>query len=110
MIEKKLSIARKELSREFKDGKETVVNERIDFVFDENIIFSLDIIYQDDYEMAYHAGVGYDFNSDIHYLDVDKVLNDLSDRMCDDGCNYDSEKKIIKYLKQFEGYSIWLGE
>jgi hypothetical protein len=105
----KKSIARKEISREFIDGKETVVNERVDFVFDEDVLFSLNIIYNDDYEMAYMAGVYYDFTQELYFIRVDKVLEDLDVRISDDGCNYESEKKIIKYLQKWKGWEIWVG-
>lgn len=105
---------RKELSREIKDGKETVINEyfKKDLITEEmqNEICEH---WDDDYEGAYYAVVGYS-PDDLCYLDMDRLYDSLNDYFmnCDDEdketSRYKVFEKILKVAEEYRGFTVWL--
>jgi hypothetical protein len=104
------SIARKELSRTEVDGKETIVNEIKHFEFDAVVLELIEDIF-DDWEYAQAHGVQGDEEYDIVFIEVDRCIDELDDRILDaepDGENATMEIKIKTYLEPYRGFTIWL--
>lgn len=101
------SIARKEISRIKENGKETIVNEYIEFEMDKGIRSSFYDLFED-YEYAQEHGVYYDLNDDILFIRVNFVLDELNDRLIDRSEDeITCEKILIDFLSQYKGYDIW---
>ena len=107
------SIARKQVSRVVKYGRETVVNEYQKFEFDKDIHREM-LDEFDDGEMAANNGVYGNVDDDISIIDVSRVCQYLSNLISDFSTEKDTEenfryercKKMYDYLKQWKGYEI----
>ena len=103
------SIARKEFSRLRENGQETIVNDYIEFEMDKDIYATLIEIF-DDYEYAEEHGVFWNQDDDIHLIEVDKVVEELDDRMMEREADEIFKEKLLReYLyPKFKGYTIWI--
>jgi hypothetical protein len=101
------SIARKELSREVANDKETIINEIIYFEFDSGVLEAIDMIF-DDWEYAQEHGV---FTNDdgVTLINVDDCIQEMEEKikMNDDDDTF-NEKLVRDYLMKFKGFSIWV--
>jgi hypothetical protein len=107
MTEDKKSIARKEISRVEFDGTETIVNSIIHFDFDTEILERLGEIFED-YDYATSHNIYFNEDSDLVYIEVDSVIDEMEDRSLNDEEDNDVEKKIIVYLTPYKGFTIWV--
>ena len=98
-----MAIARKEISREFKDNKETIINERKDFLFDISIQEIIEEIFED-YEYARDKGV-YWGEDELYMIEVNSLLEECEQRLEDEDSR---ERDIITYLKKWKDYKIYM--
>jgi len=103
------SIARKEISRIKENGKEIVIYEYIEFEMDKGIYGTLIDIFED-YEYAQDHGVFWNQDDDIQLIEVDKIVEELDDRMIEREEDEIFKEKLLKeYLyPKFKGYTIWI--
>jgi len=100
------SIARRELSRVEKNGKETVIYDIIHFDFDKEIREDIDFIF-DDYEYAQNHGVNY-WEEDLYLITVNDLIEELKDKLLDNDYDGEREKKMIKYFEKYQNFIIWV--
>jgi hypothetical protein len=119
----KQSIARKELSRELiiKDNNiEIVKYEYKKFDFDKDIRILIEEVVCDN-NLDEYVGLGFDYDGDVSYIDVNDFIEHLESRIEDireeyvndkemeeDSGDYENYTKIIKYLEQYKGFNVWL--
>ena len=100
------AIARKELSRKEKNNIEHIKNSIIYFEFDDGIISSIYMIF-DEWEYAQENGIYNNQMDELIYIDVNLVLSCLKERI-EDYEDVFIEKLIIEYLEKYKGYKISL--
>lgn len=70
-------------------------------------------IYDDDWENAYHMGFSFDENGELYALIVDKVIDELEERIELDSYNeypIEQYKEIINQLNKYQKYTLYLIE
>jgi hypothetical protein len=102
-----MATARKEISREEKDGTETIKNEIIHFDIPPEIEQALNFIF-DDYEYGQDHGVFVDSLDRIHTINVEDMLEELHDRIENDPDNSFMEKVLIDFFEKYEGFTVWV--
>jgi hypothetical protein len=108
-------IFRKELSRKVNNHVEEVTYEYYaftDLVSWEEIQAVCDILGYDP-DAAYANGIGFDFNDDLCYMEIDSFLLWLEDYMKntdaeDQGSEYKALVKLGDKLKKYVGFTVWL--
>jgi hypothetical protein len=97
---------KKNISREVKDGKETIINEYNKFEIDDDFITSIKD-YFDDYEYAMDSGVFYDRNDDLYLVEVTKFVDALKVRIENNPDDTEEEEKLLKYFTVHVGHDIY---
>jgi len=108
-------ILRKEISRNIKDGIETVKNKYFEqmVITDDEYNEIYNIFCDGDYEMAYYAGLSVDIYGDIVSIDIDTLITALAGcikdtSMIDEQYNRSIFIQLKRKLNKWKGYTLYI--
>ncbi|RLI97115.1 MAG: hypothetical protein DRO96_01500 [Candidatus Aenigmatarchaeota archaeon] len=107
-------ILRKEISRDLKDGIETVKNKYFEqMVITDDEYNEIYVFCDGDYELAYYAGLGVDIYGDIVSIDIDNLITALAGcikdtSMIDEQYNRSIFIQLRKKLIKWKGYTLYI--
>ena len=111
-------ILRKEISREVKDGKETIINEHIEMeLLNEGYLNEIYDQLYDDHEAADNNGIYFDEENKIHTLDLGKLLrwvkyelNNLGERKQITQDELDTYEYLEETIEPYKEYMMYIKE